>query len=273
MKLFHAVKNLTFSGALIAKFLVLASANKIFQKDEIKKRQRAVELTTEHCRALLRNLKFEVKYTYSDPHLFTGGKNYFMVCNHMSYMDIIFLSAGEPAAFVTSVEMKNTPFLGDLSDLGGSYFVERRDRTKVAGEVKDLAKILQQGFNVFVFPEGTSTNGMKILPFKRALFNSAIEAGVDVLPISLRYEFIDGEPFSEKNKDRLCWYGSMPFTKHFMQIISLSSLKVTVNYLTPISVKEFPDRHPLSDRAYQQISSKYFEGRAFKDDERLTLSH
>lgn len=258
------VKNLALSSGLILKFFGLAITNKLRTKDDILKRKKAIELTTQHCRKLLKNLKFDVKYNYSRPDLFSKGQNYFMVCNHMSYMDIVFLSSGEPASFVTSVEMKNTPFLGDLSSLGGSYFVERRDRTKVPGEVKDLARFLQQGFNVFVFPEGTSTDGMKILPFKKALFNAAIEAGKDVLPISLRYETIDGEPFSSKNKDRFCWYGDMPFAPHFLKVHGTQSMQVTVNYLEPISVKEFTDRHQLAEKAYEQISQKYFEGRTLE---------
>lgn len=261
MSLIIPAKNFFFSICLILKFFVFATFNKVFTKDPVLQRKKAIELTSECCSKLLKRLKFEVSYQFSRPDLFAHGQNYFMVCNHMSYMDIIFLSAGVPASFVTSVEMKNTPFLGDLSSLGGSYFVERRDRTKVQGEVKDLAKIMQQGFNVFVFPEGTSTDGMKILPFKKALFNSAIEAGKNILPICLRYELIDGQPFSEINKDRLCWYGDMPFTGHFLKILSTKSVQVSVNYLDPISIQQFTDRHQISDQAYQQITAKYFEDR------------
>ncbi len=179
----------------------------------------------------------------------------------MSYMDILFLSAGEPAVFVTSVEMQNTPFLGQCSAFGGSYFVERRSRHRILAEVKDLAKLIHEGFNVFVFPEATSHDGLSLLPFKNAMFLAAIEAGADVLPICLRYEEVDGEPFGPKNNDRLCWYDKMTFFSHFMQILNLKSSKVSVEYLQPISAKEISDRAELSDRAYQQIKERYFADR------------
>ena len=171
------------------------------------------------------------------------------------------LSAGEPAVFVTSIEMKNTPFLGELASFGGSYFVERRDRNRVPGEVKDLAGILRQGFHVFVFPEATSTHGLHILPFKRALFTAAIEAERDVLPVCLRVEEIDDVPFHEHNHQRTSWYGEMDFFSHLVQFMAIKKLKVSVNYLEPISVRQFPDRYSLADQAYQQITRKYYSAR------------
>lgn len=246
---------------MIMKFLAQSYYLKRTVKDPVVWRRRTIELVSDFCRKLLKEIKIEATYNFSDPDLFKEGKNYFMVCNHMSYMDILFLSAGEPAVFVTSVEMKNTPLLGELSDLGGSYFVERRDRSKVPGEIKDLGELLKQGFHVFVFPEGTSTNGQKILPFKRALFSAAIAAQKDVLPICLRIEEIDGEPFDQKNHDRICWYNDMAFLPHFTKIMSVKSMKVSVNYLKPISVAQFPDRVTLADQAYEQISACYFRDR------------
>ena len=136
-----------------------------------------------------------------------------MVCNHMSYLDILFLSAGEPTVFVTSVEMKETPFLGACSELGGSYFVERRNRNQIPQEIRDLAQLMRDGFHVFVFPEATSTNGMGILPFKKSMFKAAVEAEMDVLPICLRYEEVNGEPFTFSNKEKICWFRSKHICK------------------------------------------------------------
>jgi lyso-ornithine lipid O-acyltransferase len=230
-------------------------------KDPIEWRRKAIQLTTDQSSQFLKNINFDVQKTYSRPDLFANNKTYFMVCNHMSYLDLLFLGSGEPTVFVTSVELRDTPFLGDIAQYGGAYFVERRDRSKIPGEVADLANLMNKNFSVFVFPEATSTHGMHILPFKRAMFSAAIEAGIDVLPICLRYEEVDGEPFNEENKDRICWYGDMSFFPHFKKVMGLQSLKVTVNYLDPISVKQFPDRAALADAAYNQITTKYFADR------------
>lgn len=249
------------STGLIVDFFTKGLYLKMSTKDPLAWRHKAIVLTQKEASGFLKKVNFEVEKIYSKPDLFADGKNYFMVCNHMSYLDLLFLGSGEPSVFVTSTELRDTPFLGDIAKYGGAYFVERRDRSKIPGEVKELAALMKHKFNVFVFPEATSTHGMHIIPFKRAMFSAAIEAGVDVLPICLRYESVDGEPFNEHNKDRICWYGDMAFAPHFKQVMGLKSLKVTVTYLDPISVKQHPDRHTLSDMAYNQISKHYFANR------------
>lgn len=230
-------------------------------KDKKVWRQKATIYVAEQCRRLLNQIGLDVSYKFSRPDLFTKNKKYFMVCNHMSYLDILFLSAGEPTVFVTSVEMKETPFLGTLSELGGSYFVERRNRHKIPQEIKDLAQLMHDGFHIFVFPEATSTDGMNILPFKKSMFKAAVEAGFDVLPVCLRYEEIDGKPFTHKNKDKICWYGKMPFAPHLIRVMGLRSAKISVEYLEPISSREFPDRSILAEKAYEQITQTYFKNR------------
>ena len=254
-------KKFALINAMVAEYMLRGFWLKRLVRDEVKWRKIAINMVAKRARQLLKTFEFEVTYNYSRPDLFSGKKNYFMVSNHMSYMDIVLLSAGQPAVFVTSVEMKNTPVLGEISAYGGSYFVERRDRSKIPGEVKELAGLLHKGFNVFVFPEATSGHDMNLLPFKRAMFSAAVEAGADVLPVCLRIDEINGEPFSEKNHDKVCWYGDAEFTGHFIEFLKIRTLKVSVNYLEPISAKQFPDRYSLSEQAYRQISEKYLADR------------
>lgn len=257
----RAVRNFLISVSLIFEYLFIGGFFYYTIRDRRRWREKAIQKVSEQCRRLLRNIHFDVTCKYSRPDLFKNGKTYFMVCNHMSYMDILFLSSGVPAVFVTSVEMKDTPFLGQCAAFGGSYFVERRDRTKIPQEVKDLASLIQQGFHVFVFPEATSNHGMNILPFKRSMFSVAIEAGVDVLPICLRYEEIDGQAFDETTMNKMSWYGKMPFLSHFLKIMTMRSAKVSVEYLEPISTQIYKERNQLSDLAYQQITQAYFANR------------
>ncbi|MBY0384620.1 hypothetical protein K2X05_05625, partial [bacterium] len=84
---------------------------------------------------------------------------------------------------------------------------------------------------------------------------------VDVLPVCLRYEEINGEPFNETNMNRLSWYGKAPFLPHFLKMMTIRSVKVSVEYLEPISTKQYSDRVQLSDKAYEQISNAYFTNR------------
>jgi 1-acyl-sn-glycerol-3-phosphate acyltransferase len=98
------------------------------------------------------------------------NKNYFIVSNHLSYIDILLISSVLPTSFVTSVEMKNTPFLGQIIQLAGCLFVERRNKKNIMNEIGDIENALNKGLNVTVFPEATSTNGEQVLKFKRSLF-------------------------------------------------------------------------------------------------------
>ena len=134
------VKNLTVVNSMIARYMVKGFLLKKKYKDPLEWRRHAVKYVGQVARDMLKFLNFDIQYNYSRPDLFANGKKYFMVCNHMSYMDIPFLSAGEDAVFVTSVEMQNTPFLGDIAGFGVSYFVERRDRSKGPVDGKDVAK-------------------------------------------------------------------------------------------------------------------------------------
>lgn len=257
----RAAGRLTYTNTAIVRYLFQGYMRKALQKDPIKKRRQAIEFVSRVCRKFFDRFNYKMEVHYSKPDLFANNQPYFMVSNHMSYLDIICLSSLEPSVFVTSVEMKNTPFLGDMAGFGGSYFVERRDRSKVPGEVKDLAQLMREGFHVLVFPEATSTNGQYVKPFKRAMFTAAIEAQVPVLPICLRYEEVNGEPFSEANHKQVCWYDQMDFVPHYLNLAKLDSLKATVRYLEPLYPADFEDRHALADKAYEMIEAKYFEGR------------
>jgi 1-acyl-sn-glycerol-3-phosphate acyltransferase len=81
--------------------------------------------------------------------------------------------------------MKETPFLGHLAELGGCLYVERRDRSNINNEMLQIREALQQGFNVVLYPEGTSTNGEQVLPFKKTLMTAAAGTSVPIMPMVL----------------------------------------------------------------------------------------
>lgn len=252
--------NLLITSSNILGFLAQGSWNHYFSsRDSKAKRLLAMQYTSQRSQAVLKGLGVEIEAHFSAPNLF--DKKYFIVCNHMSYLDILILSSIQPAVFVTSKEMEKTFFLGDIAKIGGSFFVDRVNRRKIKDEVQALVGLLNDGFNVFLFPEGTSTNGQQFLPFKKSLFRVPHQTGSTILPVCLRYESIDGEAFSAQNADRVCWYGDMSFAPHFLQLLKVKKLKVKVDYLNPIDSKAFADHGLLADEAYRQIHSCYFKQR------------
>ncbi len=184
-------------------------------------------------------------------------QNHLIVANHLSYLDILCISSIIPTCFVTSVEMKETPFLGQMCTLGGCLFVERRSRKGLSSEVSELSEALKKGLNVCIFPEAKSTNGEKVLGFKRPLFQAAIDAKRSILPLCLNYQSVDGEKLSLKNRDDIFWYGDTSFVVHFFRMIRHRKLKVRISVLDSIDVSSDVTKVELADMSYFAIEKVY----------------
>lgn len=189
-----------------------------------------------------------------------SAKNYFLIANHMSYLDVLILAQYFPASFVTSVEVKETPVLGQICVLAGCLFVERRSRDNLHREVSDITTALKHGNNVLVFPEATSTNGETVIRFKRPLFQAAIDSEVRVLPLSLRYEQVDHEDFSAANRDKVCWYGDMDFLPHFWSLHQLRSVRAKVFIHPPEKAVAFKGPADLAEYCQSIIKKTYLAG-------------
>ncbi len=186
-------------------------------------------------------------------------KNHLIVSNHLTYLDVLIISSIFPACFVTSVEMKQTPFLGQLCLLGGCLFVERRSKRGLGEEVAELTKALGQGLNVVIFPEATSTNGENIIKFKRPLFQAAINSNKAVLPICLNYRFLGDNKVSLKNRDHIFWYDSTPFFIHALKLFSYSSIEAEISVLNEIYPKDFTDKIDLAEKSYEIMKHEYIQ--------------
>jgi 1-acyl-sn-glycerol-3-phosphate acyltransferase len=188
-------------------------------------------------------------------------RNYLILSNHLSYFDILILSSLFPAVFVSSVEMQKTFFLGDLAMLGGTVFVERRSSSGIKQEISRLAGVLKEGFSIVLFPEGTTSNGDRILPFKKSLMACAVEADIPVLPVCLKYQNLNGEAVNPENRDFIYWYGEMSFFPHFIRFLKqVNHLTVSLNLLEEIPVeKEEPSlaRKKMASAAFHQIQQAY----------------
>ena len=183
--------------------------------------------------------------------------NFLIVSNHLTYLDILVISSLYPTCFVTSVEMKQTPFLGQLCLLGGCLFVERRTKKNIGTEVEELTNALKNGLNVVVFPEATSTNGESVLNFKRPLFQAALNANINVLPVCLNYKRLSDENISLKNRDDAFWYDSTPFFVHALRLFSHHSVEVELIVRDELQVNNFEDKQSLAEKCHAEVSSMY----------------
>ncbi|MBY0416179.1 MAG: 1-acyl-sn-glycerol-3-phosphate acyltransferase [Bdellovibrionales bacterium] len=202
----------------------------------------------------LKVFNVEVRKTFApiDP-----SENFLIVSNHLTYLDVLIISTHFPTSFVTSQEMKETPFLGQICLLGGCLFVERRKRSGLANEVKELSNALVEGINVAIFPEATSTNGEAVIRFKRPLFQAAMSSHSKILPVCLNYRTLDGEKITLKNRDSVFWYDDTPFIKHVLRLFSHKKIVAEFSVMSPIDTSTFVDKSDLAEHCYNLIGQEF----------------
>jgi 1-acyl-sn-glycerol-3-phosphate acyltransferase len=251
-------KNLLTTVSLVARYAGKATLGKLRIRDQQKRMKFFSKNVGHYTKKVLDNFNVELKVFGHDPSTFEN-RNYLFVSNHLSYLDIMVISSVHPCVFVTSVDLGESFFLGQMAELGGSLFVERRHRGQIGRDIGTIADTLRAGHSVVIYPEGTSHNGERVMPFKKALLNAAIDAGVDVVPIVVKYTEIDGKPFSLENRDRICWWGEMQFFPHLLGLLKVKSVKAELHFLEPIRVTKESTRHELAERAHKAISDVYGE--------------
>jgi 1-acyl-sn-glycerol-3-phosphate acyltransferase len=186
-----------------------------------------------------------------------GIKNGLFVGNHLSYIDVLVLHSRIPACFVTSMEIRETPVLGQVCLLAGCLFVERRNKQNILNEVSEISRGLQNGLNVAIFPEATSTNGEQILRFRRPLYVAAIDAKKPVLPFCLNYRTVGGQPINLKTRDKIFWYGDMDFVSHLWALAGSGGVNVDLNFLPPIYPAPIDDATALAQRSQDAVESVF----------------
>jgi len=180
-----------------------------------------------------------------------------LVANHLSDLDVSILSSIMPLVFVAAVEVRETLFMGTMARLGGGYFVERRNKFQLYKELIMVRQLLDQGFNLALFPEGASSNGEGVQPFKNALFQAAIDAEAIVLPVCLNYRRLNGQPLTAQNRDRVFFYGNMGFTAHLAKLLTTRSIDVECRFLPAIPLVKTDSRQEIAQKAQRAIAEHY----------------
>lgn len=196
-------------------------------------------------------LELENKFNLSQSHLIT--------CNHISYIDALIIQSVFPCVMITSKEIEATPVLGWIAKGAGSIFVERRNKTTIDIDNIEIQKTLEYGVSVVLFPEGTSSNGQNVLPFKSGLFDSVRFAQLQVLPLCLKYTQVDGKKYGPLNYDDVAYYSDMTFFKHLCRLMKRKKINVKLTVLEPIDAHPFENRKDLSIECYNRINTGFFQ--------------
>lgn len=226
-----------------------------------RRRHWAIQRCSRYCKRTLKTLGAQIAVTskpLDSDGVLSKSRARLYVSNHLSYLDVLVLASLRPSVFVTSVEVKHTFFLGAVANLGGSLFVERRDVKKIAEDVQQIEEILAQGFDVILFPEGTSTNGADVRVFKRGLFQAALRAGAEIIPVTINYNRINGQVVTSQNRDRLFWYDDMTFAPHLVGLMRyVDNFEVSVDFHEPLVISPDESYKLVSHRAWEKVRETF----------------
>jgi 1-acyl-sn-glycerol-3-phosphate acyltransferase len=181
------------------------------------------------------------------------------VSNHTSWADILVLGGVLEACFVSKAEVGTWPLIRTVARLGRTVFVSRR-RTETGRERDELAARLAAGDSIILFPEGTTSDGGRVLPFRSALLGM-VETGPEarnpplVQPVSIVFDRLDGLPVGRKDRAHFAWYGDMNIADHAWVLLSRRSSGATVLLHPPLDPADFPSRKALADAAYAAVDA------------------
>ncbi len=208
-------------------------------------------------------------------HVVTRGTPYdggacLIAANHTSWLDIPIMASLQPSSFVAKSEVAGWPFFGTLAKLQQTVFVERERRTRTAESRNAIHGRIAGGDRLILFPEGTSSDGNRVLPFKSALMSVAQLAIVSseadreedlvVQPVSVAYVRLCGLPMGRQFRPFFAWYGDMELFPHLWEAFSLGPIEVVVEYHKPVTIREIGNRKALA--AYCEESCRNGVARA-----------
>jgi 1-acyl-sn-glycerol-3-phosphate acyltransferase len=177
--------------------------------------------------------------------------------NHVSYLDIVVLSAAVDGSFVAKAEVASWPLFGWLAKLQRTIFIERR-ASRIRMQRDEIGMRLEAGDSLFLFPEGTSNDGTHVLPFKSALFAVAERKVADqalvVQPFSIAYTRLDGLPIWRDWRPLYAWYGDMELPGHMWRMLGLGRVQADLIFHDPVIFDAFGTRKALADYCWRVVA-------------------
>jgi len=214
-------------------------------------------------------LNIKVTVTGDEGQLERGG--YVIIANHVSYVDGIVLGSIFPIVFVSKKEVRRWPIVGQWNILCGTIFIDRQHKEQVGQLVQEMSRKLKQEANILLFPEGTSTNGERLLPFQTVPLAAPLRSRSIIVPATIAYRSIDDRLVSADNRDLIYWYGEMDFITHFWKLLSLRGVEVLVAIQPKVECFRYPDnslgRKKLAEDCYNRVLGRVTPTNSDQDDE------
>ena len=201
-------------GVILVNFLFTAACTP-------RKNRRVARAAWLH-RACRRHLRvFGVTVSFDGP-VPTKG---LLVSNHLSYLDILVISSITPAVFVSKSEVRSWPLFGWLASMAGTVFIRRARRADVGPVNREIEAAMAEGALVVVFPEGTSTDGREVLPFRSSLLEPVAGGTHPIAVGRMHYEADGGDA-----RNDVCYWGDHSFFPHAMKVLGLRAVRAKVRF-------------------------------------------
>jgi 1-acyl-sn-glycerol-3-phosphate acyltransferase len=177
---------------------------------------------------------------------------FFLVSNHLSYIDVWVLFSQLKCTFIAKSDVRSWPIIGFVLASSGIMFVNRNQRSDVKRVNDEISDNLTENQGIVLFPEGTTSPGDDILPFKSSLLQYPAVNNLPVSSSHIRYESPDPDNTA---RDRLCWWDDTPFFKHLFYAFVMKEFTATITFLDETIVDS--NRKVLSEQAEAKIRASY----------------
>ena len=170
-----------------------------------------------------------------------------VVANHLSIIDVLILSADMPCFFVAKIEVGAFSFFGEAARSSGTIFLDRSSLESAMSVADQMIERFKLQIPVLLFPEGTSTDGLALLPFHPRLIDPATSTGTQITTATMLYVLEDGTP----EKD-ICWWGDESFGAHLLKILGIAGFTAIVRFGEP---RIYNDRRAAADGTRAEIAA------------------
>lgn len=180
-----------------------------------------------------------------------GERPLLITANHVSWLDIVALSACGPLSFIAKQEVSHWPAFGYLAKLQRTVFVNRERRSATGDKADEIARRLQAGDVMVLFAEGTSSCGSYVLPFRSALLGAPQRAAgpqspVFIQPVALAYTHLNGMVTNLSDRPFTGFYGDTDLAPHLFAILKHAAIDVTIRFNEPVAIAADNDRKSVA---------------------------
>jgi len=179
-----------------------------------------------------------------------------LISNHASYLDIAILGSVFQTSFVAKKEVAKWPLLGILAKLQNTIFIDRRI-SSLKSQENEIIKHLNEKKNLVIFPEGTSSDGNRVLPFKSSLFNifeRNLNSKIFVQTTTIVYKKINGSLMSHADRKNITWHSDMDLIPNIFNVLKKLSIEIEVIFNDKFIPSKEYDRKKIALYCWKKIN-------------------